>query len=55
MGYLFLSSIGGVFTGTVIGSIAADNKELGIEDMFTWRLSLLFPAVAFFFLAITWW
>ena len=45
--------MGGV-AGTIIGSIAADNKELGIEGVFTWRHGLLFPAGAFLKLGLTW-
>mmetsp|Transcript_16119 Transcript_16119/g.20478 ORF Transcript_16119/g.20478 Transcript_16119/m.20478 type:complete len:116 (-) Transcript_16119:887-1234(-) len=44
---------GGVI-GSVIGAMAADNKDLGISDWFTWRTTLFFPASAFFKIALTW-
>ena len=48
-----MAIIGGI-SGSVIGSIAADNHELGISDWFSWRTTLFFPASAFFKLAFTW-
>jgi len=45
--------LGGV-TGAVIGSMAADNKELGIASWFTWRTTLLFPASYFLKASLTW-
>jgi len=42
--YMGVGIIGGI-VGCVIGSVAADNKELGIETWFTWRSTLFFPAI----------
>ena len=54
MAFIQLTVILGGAAGSIIGSIAADNKELGIEDSFTWRHTNLFPAGAFLLLALTW-
>lgn len=37
-----------------MGSIAADNKLLGLENLYTWRSTLLFPAGGFLKIAFTW-
>ena len=54
MGLLVLPAVLGGAIGSIIGSIAADNKLLGIEDTFNWRHTMLFPAGAFLKLALTW-
>lgn len=54
MGLYQAVSIIGAVIGTVLGSIAADNRELGIQGWFTWRTTLFFPASAFLKLALTW-
>ena len=45
--------VGGV-AGIALGSIAADNRELGIQNWFTWRTTLFFPSFAFLTLTLTW-
>ena len=54
MAFLMLTAVLGGAVGSIIGSIAADNKLLGIEDTFNWRHTMLFPASAFLKLALTW-
>ena len=54
MALQMLTGILGGAAGSIIGSIAADNKLLGIEDTFNWRHTMLFPASAFLKIALTW-
>ena len=54
MGSSQLASIFGGAVGTIMGSIAADNKQLGISNLYTWRSTLLFPAGGFLKIAFTW-
>lgn len=54
MGSMQIGCILGGAVGTIMGSIAADNKEFGISNLYTWRTTLLFPAGGFLKIAFTW-
>ena len=53
MGYISGCGIFGGVMGAVVGSIAADNEQLGISTWFNWKTTLLFPATAFTKIALT--
>ena len=54
MGFYQAFAIIGAISGSVMGSIAADNTELGIAEWFSWRTTLAFPVSAFLKLSLTW-
>lgn len=54
MGSIPFSGVMGSTIGSLLASIAADNKQLGIEDWLNWRYCMLFPSLAFVMLASVW-
>lgn len=55
MAYVSLFSILGSLFGSIIGSIAADNKDLGIrESQFNWRHTFMFQGGAYLKIGLLW-
>ena len=54
MGAFQAANILGGACGTMIGAISVDDEVFGVSHIFTWRHCMLFPAIAFFVLALLW-